>query len=134
MTTTMPMIETYPQPIFFDRSALATAIDVIANCGQTCTACADACLSEEMIERLAKCIRLDLDCADVCAVTARMLTRHTGADVTVIRAQLEACAAACRACADECTKHAAMHQHCRICAEMCRRAEQACRDLISLAA
>ena len=36
---------------------------------------------------------------------------------------------ACRACGDECEKHAAHHEHCRLCAEVCRRCEQACRDL-----
>ncbi|MFF5234982.1 four-helix bundle copper-binding protein [Dactylosporangium sp. NPDC000521] len=126
------MLETYPQPIDVDREILAVGIDTIVECGLTCTACADACLGEESVDRLARCIRLDLDCADVCAVTARMLSRHTGADAAVIQAQVQACAAACRACADECTHHAAMHQHCRLCAEACRRAEQACRDLLTV--
>ncbi|WP_240619307.1 four-helix bundle copper-binding protein [Blastococcus sp. TF02-8] len=44
---------------------------------------------------------------------------------------LEACAAACKACGDECAQHAEMHEHCRICADACRRCEQACRDLIT---
>ncbi|GAA2624296.1 four-helix bundle copper-binding protein [Dactylosporangium fulvum] len=132
MTTTMtPMLETYPQPTIIDRAMLATALDAITSCAETCTACADACLGEEMVERLVRCARLDLDCADICTATARVLTRQTGFDVNLVRAQLEACAVACRVCADECTKHAAMHQHCRICAESCRRCEQACRDMLS---
>jgi hypothetical protein len=56
-----------------------------------CAACADACLSEESVADLASCVRTDLDCADVCAVTARVLSRHTGYDAMVSRALLEAC-------------------------------------------
>jgi hypothetical protein len=44
---------------------------------------------------------------------------------------LEACAEACRICAEECERHAGDHEHCRVCAEACRRCEQACEDLRS---
>jgi hypothetical protein len=37
----------------------------------------------------------------------------------------------CRACAVECERHAAHHDHCRVCAEVCRRCEQACGDLLA---
>ena len=80
---------------------------------------------------LVKCIRLDLDCADVCATAERVISRQTAYDANVTRAVLEACIAACRACGDECEQHAAHGmEHCRACAEECRRCEQACRDLV----
>ncbi|GAA3343028.1 hypothetical protein GCM10020358_40180 [Amorphoplanes nipponensis] len=60
-----------------------------------------------------------------------MLSRHTGYDATITRSLLEACAAACRSCGDECSGHADMHEHCRICADACRACEKACRDLLS---
>ncbi len=88
------------------------------------------CLSEDMVADLSTCIRTNLDCADVCDATGRVLSRHTGYDPDVTRAVLQACAAACNACGEECEGHASMHQHCRVCAESCRRCEQACRDLI----
>ena len=50
-------------------------------------------------------------------------------DGVVTRAQLEACITACRACGDECERHAEMHEHCRICAEACRACEAACAEL-----
>ena len=37
--------------------------------------CADDCLSEDDHADLVRCIRLDLDCADVCDATGRILTR-----------------------------------------------------------
>jgi hypothetical protein len=124
------MLKTYPGEMNLDKELLARVIDSLAACSQACTACADACLSEEMVADLRKCIRTDLDCADICATTARVLSRHTGYDATITRAQLQACIAACRACGDECAGHAEMHEHCKVCAEACRACEEACRDLL----
>jgi hypothetical protein len=129
--TTMPMLETYPAEINLDRAKLAGAIDALIACSEACTACADACLSEDMVADLTKCIRTDMDCADICATTARVLSRHTGYDANISRSLLEACATACKACGDECQQHAEMHEHCRICAEACRTSEAACRDLLA---
>jgi hypothetical protein len=130
-TMTMPMLETYPLPINLDRRALAATIDSLIACSEACTACADACLSEPDVLELTKCIRTDLDCADICATTARVLSRHTGYDANISRSLLEACATACEACAAECAQHAAMHEHCRICADACGRCEAACRTLLA---
>ncbi|MCG8925012.1 four-helix bundle copper-binding protein [Lentzea sp. CC55] len=127
----MPMLESYPAEINLDRGKLAAAIDALIACAEACTSCADACLSEDSVAELTKCIRTDLDCADICGATARVLSRHTGYDANVSRALLEACAVACKACGDECEGHATMHEHCRICAEACRACEAACRDLLA---
>ncbi|RBM23009.1 four-helix bundle copper-binding protein [Streptomyces sp. PT12] len=125
------MLETYPADLGrIDRQALARCIEECFSCAQTCTACADACLSEERVGELRTCIRTDLDCADICETTGRLLSRHTGYDANLTRAQLEACAMACRACGDECARHADAHEHCRVCAQACRRCERACNDLL----
>ena len=88
-------------------------------------------LGEPDVLELVRCVRLCLDCADFCDATGRILIRQTEPDLGVLRAAIEACAVACRASADECDKHAAHHEHCRICAEVCRRCDQACRDLVA---
>ena len=85
-----------------------------------------------MVAELTKCIRTCLDCSDICATTARVLSRHTGYDANISRTLLEACAMACSSCAEECGRHAGMHEHCRICAEACRRCEQACGELLTI--
>ena len=97
-------------------------------CAQACTACADACLGEPDVADLRDCIRLDLDCADICAATGAIATRR--GDERAIIAALEACAAICDLCGHECQLHAGRHQHCRICAEACRRCERACREAL----
>jgi transcriptional regulator with GAF, ATPase, and Fis domain len=125
------MLEAHPWPGNVDREALARCIEECVSCAQTCTSCADACLSEDSVAELRKCIRLDLDCADVCEATGRVLTRQTEYDAPTSKALLEACREACRTCAEECERHGQHHEHCRICGEACRRCEEACANLLS---
>jgi hypothetical protein len=76
-STTLPMLETYPQSINLDRAELAATIDALIECSEACTECADACLSEGMVAELTKCIRTNMDCADICAAAApRVVTAH----------------------------------------------------------
>ena len=131
MSYAKQMLDTYPRDVNLDTGQLAATIDALSDCAQACTACADDCLSEEMVAELTKCIRLCLDCADVCTATLRVVSRQTDYDANVTRAVLEACVATCRSCGDECEGHAQMHEHCRVCAEACRRCEQACKDLLA---
>jgi hypothetical protein len=131
-TSVNDMLRTYPADLGgVDREAMARCIEECIACGQACIAYADACLSEGMVGELAKCIRTDMDCADICNATASILSRHTGYDANITRAVLRACATVCKACGDECDSHADMHGHCRVCAEACRRCEQACNDLLA---
>jgi len=131
MSFAKQLLDTYPRDFNLDAGQLAATIDALSDCAQACTACADDCLSEEMVADLRKCIRLDLDCADVCTATLRVVSRQTEYDANVTRPLVEACVAACRSCGDECERHAQMHEHCRVCAEACRRCQQACNDLLA---
>ncbi|NYG54648.1 four-helix bundle copper-binding protein [Nocardioides perillae] len=132
--TTAQMIRSHPAAagggLGLDPQVLADCIDACTTCAQACTACADACLGEEMVAELRRCIRTDLDCADVCDATGRVLSRLTPGDLGLVRSLVQACADACRACGDECEQHAGMHEHCRVCAEACRRCEAACRRVL----
>ena len=125
------MLESHPWEGNVDREVLARCIDACSGCAQVCTACADACLSEEGVADLRKCIRLDLDCADICAATERVLTRQTEYDAPTSKAQLQVCREVCATCADECERHAEHHRHCGICADECRRCEKACEELLA---
>jgi hypothetical protein len=92
MTHTEEMLRTYPADLGdVNRAALARCIDECFDCSQTCSACADACLSEPDVAHLVKCIRTDLDCSDICDTTGRVLSRHTGYDANLTRAMLQAC-------------------------------------------
>jgi Domain of Unknown Function (DUF326) len=131
MSYARQLLDTYPRSFNVDAGLLAATIDVLSDCAQACTACADADLGEPDVAELVKCIRLCLDCADVCTATLRVASRQTEYDANVTRSLLEACAVACKSCGDECERHAQHHAHCRVCAEACRRCEQACRELLA---
>ncbi len=116
-----------PQPTA--SRLLAVCIAQCFACSLACSACAVACLSDEHVADLERCIRLTLDCADVCNDTGRGLFGQMSSEPALARNMLEACAQACRLCAEECGRHAHDHVHCRICATACRRCEQACNEL-----
>lgn len=126
MNELQTMMATHPRSDTFGQETAAH----VGLCAQICVSCADACLAEPMVEHLRRCIRLNLDCADICNATARVLTRQTETNSSVVQALLRACAAACRQCMEECARHADMHEHCRICAEHCRACAEMCEGLI----
>ena len=124
------MIESHPDVQGNVNAQLVAAIVAAYRCAQACTACADACLGEEMVAGLRQCIRLDLDCADLCTAAAAMASRRTGNNQMMMRMTLEACAEACRLCVEECARHAGEHEHCRICMQACQTCERVCREAI----
>ncbi len=66
---------------------------------------------------MAQCIRNCLDCADVCAATARLSVRRTAQHIDVLRAQPAACITARETCAAECESPDT--PHCALCAKIC---------------
>jgi len=123
------IFQSHPAPAS-DAGAQAYAlVSAATECAHACTACADACLEGDDPAALRKCIRLNLDCAGICALTSRLISRPGRQDRNLLQAQLDACVAACRACADECEAHAEAMESCRICAESCRECIEACERM-----
>ena len=85
-------------------------------CISACEHCATACLGEADVKMMVRCIALDRDCADICALTARLIARGSEHGQHLLRE----CAEICKLCGDECEKHAAHIDHCRACAAACR--------------
>lgn len=131
MNRAAEMLNTHPRATHIGVQVLARCIDECFDCAQTCASCADACLGEENVAELIRCIRLNEDCKTACMPTGEMLSRQTEAEWGVLRAQLEACRQACGACGVECEKHAGHMEHCRVCAESCRSCEKACDELLA---
>jgi hypothetical protein len=130
MKTARDMLEARPAHISNRLEMLAACIRECFECAQACTLCADACLGEQDVHRLLICIRMNLNCADICEATGRVLARSTALEWGVLFNQLQACLAACQHCALECERHA-HHEHCVVCFQACRRCEKACLDLFS---
>ena len=122
------MISNHPDVKGNTNDALVRCIEECYSCAQACTSCADACLAEAKVRELTQCIRLNLDCADICNVTGRIATRRTGSDEEILRRMLHACAVACRLCGEECQRHAHMYEHCRVCAKACQECIKACEE------
>jgi hypothetical protein len=125
------IVASHPVPPTDAREALLDCVRECLDCGASCTACADASLSEDDVQAMIRVIRLCLDCADLCDATARIAVRQTSPDIGLVRATVDACATACVACAEECDLHAAHHEHCRLCAEECRRCKAACDAVLA---
>lgn len=104
----------------------ADVIEAAENCAIACSHCASACLNEDDVEDLAECIRLDLDCAELCRVLSALMSRGSRFSKEMCRV----CAVAAEACARECERQVDL-PHCRICAEVCRRCADMCRAFAS---
>jgi len=130
MSYAKQMLDAYPRRFDVDAALLAATIDALNDCAQACTADIDADLSEQSVAEMVKCIRLCLDCTDICIAAVGVTSRQRDQDDNVMEPLLEACVAVCKSCGDECERHAQMYEHCRICGEACRRCEQACRELL----
>ncbi len=128
--STLEILAAAPQKLTVDASLVAAAIDAATECAITCSACASACLSEDHAAEMARCVRDDLDCADLCGVTARHLARLNASDRILTLSVLAACIEACVQAASSCAPHAEHHEHCRLCEQACNRCEQACQALL----
>ena len=106
------------------HSRFQSCIDACNACAVACDHCAVSCLSEKDVKAMARCIQLDMDCAEICRLASAYMAR--GSELAGMIC--EACADVCEACGDECAKHSAM-EHCKQCAEACRRCAEECRRM-----
>ena len=93
-------------------------------CASECEACATACLGEEDVKAMVRCIQLDRDCAAICLLAAQLMARDSRFAAQFCRL----CAEICQACGEECARHTHM-EHCRRCAEACFRCAEECRRM-----
>ena len=80
-------------------------IDACQECITECEHCSSACLKEDNVKMLVRCIELDRSCAYVCAFAANEMAR--GSEFAERVCQL--CAEICEACGEECAKHKMEH-------------------------
>lgn len=130
MSYAKQLLDSYPVTLNSDAGTLTATIDALSDCAQACAADADADLAEQNLAEMVKCIRLCMDCVDVCTAITGVISRQTAYDPSITRPLLEACVATCKSCGDECARHAPHYEHCRVCEQACRRCEQACRELL----
>ena len=100
-----------------------SCIDACNDCALACDHCAASCLKEQDVKAMARCIALDIDCAEVC----RLAVAYMGRGSELSGAICELCADVCEECGKECARH--KMEHCQKCAEACRRCAEECRRM-----
>jgi hypothetical protein len=101
-------------------------IEACLKCAAICNHCSSACLQEEDVKMMARCIQLDMECAALCYAAAQVMSLGGNSAKELCRI----CMDACIACAEECDKHAPHMRHCKECAEACRTCAEECRKMI----
>ena len=96
-------------------------IQLLNDCVAECNHCTTACLDEQDVQMLSKCIKLNIDCAQICSLTTSLLVRGSEHGEHLMKE----CAEICDACAEECEKHSHL-EHCKKCAEACRACAEEC--------
>ena len=102
-------------------------IEACNTCAAACNYCATACLHESEVAKMAKCIALDIDCAQICALAAAAMARGS----VEVKAICALCADVCKSCGHECGQHDAAH--CQQCAKACQLCAQECRKMAAAA-
>ncbi len=106
-----------------DQVNFQSCIDACNVCANACDSCSAACLREDDVKAMARCIGLDMDCAQICRLAASFMARGSAQAEALCRI----CADICKVCADECGQH--QMDHCQKCAEACRACAVECRRM-----
>lgn len=72
-------------------------LKTLHECMEACNHCFDACLKETDVKMMADCIRLDRECADMCAYLEQAITRNSA----FVKELAGVCATICEACGTE---------------------------------
>ena len=96
-------------------------INTLIECAFSCESCMAECLETKEASLLAHCIELCRDCAEICLLGAKLLSR----DSDITNAYLLVCEEACRLCAEECSLHNDF-EPCKECAIVCFSCQEAC--------
>lgn len=104
--------------------------EACSDCQRECDRCAMHCAtmlshSDSSGHSHHKTLQTCMDCADMCAAAAQIVSRGGpfSADICA------ACADACRKCADACKQHGDDPKM-KACAEECEKCEKACRSML----
>lgn len=95
------------------------------SCIEACLACmvtCESCIADCIKDGNEECVLLCRDCADICALCARFESRGSqyATELHIL------CSKVCKACAEECEKHAAHNESCKTCTEACKRCAEIC--------
>ncbi|MBO0995142.1 four-helix bundle copper-binding protein [Bacillus sp. SD088] len=102
-----------------------SVLTALNECVLACNSCYQACLKEVDLQMMVECIRLDRECADICAYFEQAITRGT----PYVAELATLCITICKDCGNECKQH--NHDHCQKCAAACLKCAEECQALLS---
>jgi hypothetical protein len=117
-----------------EMAGMTMDMDMCMECMDACSAAAMAatmCADADAGEGMGRCASMCMNMADVATAMMRMLMRPAGMDMAAMGPMMTACMAMGEACAAECDQHAAMSEHCRICASASRAMVDACTRMMA---
>ena len=127
----MPTTTLLPSDELTHVAEIDRCLAALERCQEACGRCADAWLScSPLGSEALRCIRLILDCSDLCAAAADLLPHVQEANPVVLRSHLGACALACDRAVREAER--AGSPQAQDCVETCRRTARICRETIPL--
>ncbi len=85
MSYARQLLDSYQGTVNVDIALLAAAIDAISECAQACTADTDADLGEQDLTEMVRCIRLCLNCTDVCTAAAGVIAATSAGGMPTCR-------------------------------------------------
>ncbi|MBP5980524.1 MAG: four-helix bundle copper-binding protein [Halomonas sp.] len=94
-------------------------------CAIYCDNCASSCLQEHNLDNMAECIRLDIQCAQICRLAVAFMAQNSEYAQDIC----QLCADICQKCGDECGQHKA--GHCQECAQACHRCASLCASIVA---
>ena len=94
----------------------------LAACSTLCNINYHTFLAAEGLDETARCIALCRECADICLLTASLISRNSENAERFIAV----CADICEMCADECAKH--NYAQSMKCAQVCRKCVEMCDE------
>lgn len=104
---------------------ISNLVQKLGVCQGVCNYCFNACLQEEDVKMMTRCIKMDKSCSEICGTTLSFVASSCGLTADI----LPVCIKACRACAEECEKHD--YQHCQDCAKACKECAKACIEYLN---
>ena len=100
-----------------------SCIEACYECAMECDRCATACLQEEDLKMMKRCIELDMYCSGICRTAASFMAMGEMYSGQICRL----CAEICQACGEECAKH--KYEHCQRCSEACKSCAAECNKI-----
>lgn len=94
--------------------------DILAECTKACYNCFIKCLEEKDTPIMAACIKINVDCAQICQTTAAFISRGSEDSKSLMKI----CVEICKKCNEICSKH--NPDHCQQCADACYKCAIAC--------